>query len=420
MVKKVGILSLGCPRNLVDSENLMGRLKRKGLKVADITKADVAIVNTCAFIKDAKQESIDAILDLIDLKKEGAIKKIIVSGCLVQRYKDILRKELPEVDAFVGSVSLNHSKDRFAITPRHFAYLKICESCTNNCSFCIIPSIKGKFTSIDIGSCIERVKLLNKKGVAELNIVGQDISGYGIDIYKERKLPELARKIVKVSGNIKWIRFLYLYPNLKLIDEFLDVLDSEGKICKYIDLPLQHINDRVLKLMNRHVTKAEILKIIDLIRKKAPAAAIRTSLIVGFPSETDKEFKELLEFMDTVKFDRLGIFEYSREEGTAAFGFKAQVQEKIKNSRFDQAMQLQQEISKEQNKKMFGKVIDVLIDEKDNNSYLGRSSSDAPEVDGTVYLKSDRILKPGDLVKARITDTLEYDLVGEVCNEYRK
>jgi len=411
---KVSLLSLGCPRNLVDSEAILGRLQNKGYEISDIKDAEVAIVNTCAFIKDAKAESIDAILDLLELKKEGRLKKVIVYGCLVQRYESALKKEFPEVDAFLGTISLNHTKDRFPITAEHFAYLKVCEGCINKCSFCIIPKIKGKFTSEKIDSLLERVGAFDKSKIKELNIIGQDTSSYGLDIYGTRKLPELLKNIFMHSKNIPWVRLLYLYPHYDLVDGILDLMQREPRLCKYIDLPVQHVNNRILKLMNRRTTKSDIIKTIELIRKKVPEAAIRTSLIVGFPSETDKEFKELFSFVKEAKFERLGAFIYSPEEGTPAYKMKGQVAESVKKSHLNEIMLLQQEISKDFNKQMLGKTVDVLIDEIEGESYLGRTQFDAPEVDGMVYVKSLRVLKPGEFVKVKINDTLEYDLVGEV------
>lgn len=409
---KIGILSLGCPRNLVDSENILARLSLKRYPIVDVDKADVVVVNTCAFIEDAKAESIDAILDLIDLKKKGKLKKIIVYGCLSQRYKERLKKELPEVDAFVGRISLNHSLKSFSLTPKHYAYLKICEGCLNRCSYCVIPKIKGRLVSLDINSILDRVEMLDKAKIRELNIVGQDITGYGIDLYKEQKLPELLHQIIKKTKNIQWVRLLYLYPS-RISEELLDLIKNEPKICKYIDLPIQHINSRILKLMNRHTTKKDILKIIDKIRKKITEAAIRTSIIVGFPSETDEEFKELLKFIEDVRFERLGAFIYSQEDGTPAYNFKQQVPHKIKVERFNAIMSSQQKIACAINQKFLKQTIDVLIDERENDCYLGRSLYDAPEVDGLIYVNSKKELSPGDFVKVNITDTLEYDLVGE-------
>lgn len=409
---KIGILSLGCPRNLVDSENILGRLNLKGYQIVDINKADIAVINTCAFIEDAKKESIDCLLDLIELKREGRLKKIIVYGCLVQRYKEDLRKDLPEVDAFIGKVSLNHELRRFPITPKHFVYLKICEGCINNCSFCIIPKIKGKFTSLDRNSILKKVELFNKEKVSEINIIGQDITGYGIDLFGAPKLTEILKETDKRAKNIGWIRLLYLNPN-RISDELLEIIRKSPRICKYIDLPVQHINGRILKLMNRRTTKKQILKTIEKIRKAIPSAALRTSIIVGFPSETDKEFKELLGFIEEAGFERLGVFLYSREEGTKAFDFAKQIPGETKVERFNAIMSAQQKISQGINEKFLGKTIDVLIDEREEGHYLGRSQYDAPEVDGTVFINSKKKLNPGDFVKVKITDTLEYDLVGE-------
>lgn len=414
MKEKIGILSLGCPRNLVDSESILGRLNLKGYPITELDKADIGIVNTCCFIEDAKTESVDAILDLVNLKRKGKLKKIIVYGCLPQRYKDRLRKELPEVDAFVGRVSLNHSSATYSITPKHYSYLKICEGCVNNCSYCIIPKIKGKFRSLDIDSLLGKVKALERDSVSELNIIGQDISGYGIDLYGAPNLVTLLENIIKTTRNIGWIRLLYLYPDPNRIsDKLLELIRGQARICKYIDLPIQHINDRILKLMHRHTAKKDILNLISKIRKKIPDVAIRSSLIVGFPSEQDKEFKELLRFIADIKFERLGAFIYSREEATPAFNLKRQVPKQVKMERFNTLMLLQQKISQEINKKFLGRIMDVLIEEKEKTYYLGRTQYDAPEVDGLIYVNSKKILEAGDFVKVKITDTLEYDLVAE-------
>jgi len=409
---KIGILSLGCPRNLVDSESVLGRLDLKGYLITDIDKADIAIVNTCAFIEDAKRESIDAILDLIELKKAGSLKKIIVYGCLAQRYKEELRDKLPEVDAFVGKLSLNHELKRFPITPKHFAYLKICEGCINNCSFCIIPKIKGRFKSLDRESIIRKVQEFDKQKVSELNIIGQDITGYGIDLDGKTNLPEILKEIVKKADNIGWIRLLYLNPG-RISDELLRIVRDSQKLCKYMDLPVQHINNRILKLMNRNTTRSDIFSTIERVRKAVPGVGLRTSIIVGFPSETDREFKELLDFVKEARFERLGAFVYSREEGTGAYDLAGQVPKETKTARFNAIMSAQQNISREINKSFLGKELEVLIDESVEGDYLGRSQYDAPEVDGQVFVKAQKILKPGDFVKVRITDTLEYDLVGE-------
>lgn len=410
--EKIGVLSLGCPRNLTDTESILGRLRAKGYAIAELDQADVALVNTCAFIEDAKRESIDAILDLAELKKAGKLKKIIVYGCLSQRYKDTLRKELPEVDAFVGSISLNHETRNYPLTPAHFAYLKICEGCVNKCSYCVIPNIKGKFSSIDIPALLAKVEKLNRENIRELNIIGQDLTGYGRDLYGVNSLSRLLREIIKQSSRINWIRLLYLNPE-RVDDELLALIKDEPRMCKYIDLPIQHINSRLLKLMRRGSSRGQIERLIAKIRKDIPGAAIRTSVIVGFPSETDKEFKELLKFIEEVKFERLGAFIYSREEGTPAYDFKGHLPEKARQERFNLIMQKQQEISAQVNRAFLGKTLEVLIEEQEGDCYVGRSQFDAPEVDGSVYVRSEKKLNPGDMVRARITDTLEYDLTGE-------
>lgn len=414
MKQKLGILSLGCPRNLVDSEGLIGRLNLKGYKIVeDITTADVALINTCAFIQDAKLESIDAILDLIELKQQGKIKKIIVYGCLAQRYKDELRKQLPEVDAFVGSLKLGSEAKRFALTPKHYAYLKICEGCVNNCSYCIIPKIKGKLTSLDERSILDQVKRFNRKKISELNIIGQDITGFGMDRSGQSQLTVLLKKIIANTPDINWIRLLYLNPE-RVTDELLAIIKTQERVCKYIDLPIQHINNRILKRMCRKITEKEIVALIQKIRKVIPGVCLRSSLIVGFPSETDAEFKQLLKFVQDIKFERLGAFIYSREEGTAAYNFNGQISKELKEERFNLIMSAQAAIATDINSKFLGKSIQVLVEDKLDGAYSGRTQYDAPEVDGLVYINSEKKLKKGEFVKVKITDTLEYDLVGEV------
>lgn len=419
----VGIISLGCPRNLVDSQEIIRRLTDKGYALRELEGARVAIVNTCAFIEDAKKESIDVILDLLALKKEGRLRKVIVAGCLAQRYRDELAAQLPEVDAFIGTPLFGRkskatarplSEADISLTPAHYAYLKICEGCVNRCSFCVIPKIKGKFTSAAVGQLLRQVKVLDRRNVRELNIIGQDITGYGLDLYGRRRLPELLRRISACAKHIGWFRLLYLYPNA-VIDDLLEVVRDDPRICKYMDIPIQHINARILKLMRRGTSPLAITRLIAKIRKKIPAAALRTSVIVGFPSETDKEFKELLQFIKETRFERLGAFIYSHEEGTSAFGFRGQIPRRVKEERFSEVMRLQQEVSCVVNRGFLGKTLEVLIDEKEGDVYLGRSQYDAPEVDGVVYVKSSRALAPGDFVKAKVIDTLEYDLVGEAA-----
>ena len=412
MKQNLGIISLGCPRNLVDAESLLARLDSKGYRIVDdIAASDVVLVNTCAFIEEAKRESVETILDLIELKKKGKLKKIIVYGCLAQRYKD-LNKELPEVDAFVGAPGLKTEPGRYALTPKHYAYLKICEGCLNNCSYCVIPKIKGKLKSLDEKAIIRQVRYFNRKKISELNIIGQDITGFGLDCSNRPGLTGLLKKIIQNAPDIAWIRLLYLNPE-RVSDELLKFISSHEQVCKYIDLPIQHINNRMLKLMNRKITRGEIISLIEKIRKVIPGVCLRTSLIAGFPSETEAEFKELMDFVRQAKFDRLGVFIYSREEGTAAYSFKGQVSQKVKQERFEAIYALQQGIAADVNAKFLDKRITVLIEEKQDGAYIGRSQFDAPEVDGLVYVSSKGLLKIGEFVKVRITDTLEYDLVGE-------
>jgi len=414
--QKVGMLSLGCPRNLVDSENILGRLKSRGHEIVDMSQAQIGIVNTCSFIEEAKKESIDAILDLVELKNSGRLKKILVYGCLVQRYKDRLRRQLPEIDAFVGCPSLNHSNCSFSLTPRHYAYLKICEGCINNCSYCAIPKIKKGYSSLEENIVLEKVGDYQRRKLSELNIIGQDISGYGKDLSGRTQLASLLKKIITVGKDIGWIRLLYLYPDTgRITDELLDLIASQPRICKYIDLPIQHINDRILKLMRRNSKKKDILNLISKIRRKIPQVGLRTSLIVGFPGETDAQFRELVDFTEEMKFERLGVFMYSREEGTPAYSLNGQVEKKVKEERFNNMMLKQQEISRQLNQGFLGRVLEVLIDENKKDHCLGRTQWDAPEVDGLVYVRSKKQLSPGDFVRVKITDTLEYDLVGEVA-----
>jgi ribosomal protein S12 methylthiotransferase len=412
---KIGIISLGCARNLVDSENILGNLKKKGYRITDISDADIAIVNTCCFIKEAKEESIDTILELVDLKKRGYLKKIIISGCLPQRYGKELVLHLKEVDAFVGRISLGQfSSFRYHLLPKHFVYVKISEGCDNDCSYCIIPRIKGEFRSRPIKQILKQLVSLDKENVKEVNIIGQDITDYGKDIYNKPSLTNLLKQILENTRNIRWFRLLYTYP-AHIDDELIELMRKEERICKYIDLPIQHINDRILSLMNRKIKKNQIIALIKKIRKRIPGIVIRTSLIVGFPSETEREFKELLDFVKEIKFERLGVFIYSREEGTLAYNFKKQIPDRIKRQRFDVLMSKQKEIARQINSQYLGKKIEVLIDEEDSigNLFLGRTQADAPEVDGVVYVHSKNGLKPGDFVKVKIIDTYEYDLVGE-------
>ncbi|OGX09095.1 MAG: ribosomal protein S12 methylthiotransferase RimO [Omnitrophica WOR_2 bacterium GWA2_47_8] len=415
---KVGLINLGCARNLVDSQAILGNLKKKGHRIVDIAKADIAIVNTCSFIEDARKESIDTILDLIELKKQGKIKKVIVAGCLAQRYAKELADEFKEVDAFIGTPTLDREEvpDQVLLTPKHYAYVKICESCFNQCSFCAIPKIKGKFVSRSIESVVEEVKQLDKKGIKEILIIGQDITAYGMDIYRQKSLAKLLKSIIPVTHNIEWIRLLYAFP-AHVTDELIEVMAQEEKICKYIDMPLQHISDNILLSMNRNITTAQTHELLNKIRTYMPSGSLRTTFIVGMPGETEENFKEMHDFIKKTRFDRMGVFVYSQEEGTAAFSMADQVPETTKKKRLDVLMREQQKISKEVQNKFLGQTLKVLIDEKsesEKNVFLGRSEFDAPEVDGIVYVHSSKELKPGQFVTVKIIDSYEYDLVGEV------
>ncbi len=413
-MKEIGILSLGCPRNLVDSEIILERLRQKGYIITDIDKAKFAILNTCAFVKEAKTESIEAILDLIELKKKGRLKKIIVYGCLAQRYGPKLSSHLKEVDAFVGKIGLGQNyPHHFYLTPRHYRYIKISEGCSNFCSYCIIPTLIGPYKSRSIDSILDQIRSLDKEKISEINLIGQDICLYGIDLYGKSKLEYLLKDIIKKISRIRWLRLLYLHP-AHVSDELLDIIRDSDLICKYIDLPIQHINDRILKLMNRKITKKQIISLLEKIRKKISQVAIRTSIIIGFPSEKDSEFGELLDFISEFKFERLGVFLYSREEKTAACKFSPQIPKRTKLERFDTIMQRQREISESINRSFLGREIDVLVEEVNRDLYTARSEFDAPEVDGLVFIRTKRKLSCGEFIKVKITDTYEYDLLGEV------
>ena len=415
----IGIMSLGCARNTVDSEKILADAKSRGARICSVQKASTVLVNTCAFTKDAKEESINVILDLIDLKKRGKIKKIIVHGCLSERYPKELKENFKEVDHFVGIADFKKSFDVSArLTPSHFAFLKICEGCANLCSYCAIPRIKGPLRSRDEASIIDEARYLEQNGVRELNIIGQDITLFGWDksCPSRGSLPlvRLLKKILK-STHIPWIRLLYLHPK-RVSDDLIDLLAHEKRICPYVDLPLQHINDRILKLMNRGIDKETTIKLIEKLRTQMTGVALRTSFIVGFPSESQKEFQELLDFVRTTRFEKLGVFTYSAEEKTRAYRFKGQISERMKKSRSHTLMSLQREISKEILKKEVGQIIEVMVDEDKTDTpgiSICRSRKDAPEVDGVVFLKSKIKYHAGSIVRCRIVDTCEYDLMGE-------
>ena len=442
----VGIITLGCSRNLLDSEIILGSLKRSGFKIVNVEDgADVCIVNTCAFVKDAREESMDVILDAVQLKKEGKVKHLVVCGCLSQLYKEkVAEGPLREVDLVLGtndfpkislflktlkkgdnrtavSTRLNYLYDenspRFLLTPRHYAYVKVSEGCSNFCSYCIISHLRGNFRSRSIESIIEEVNKLSKTGaLKEINLIGQDTTSFGIDRYGKIVFPELLRKLCRLKNSVRWIRILYTHP-AHYTDELIRAIRDEDKICKYLDLPIQHISDRILKRMDRHTTKIDIMALVEKLRKNIPNIVLRTSIIVGFPGESDRDFGELLEFLRQTRFDRLGAFLYSREKLTKASEFSGQIPEGVKKARYDELMKLQQQISSEINRSFLGREMDILIDEKvegERDKFLGRTQGDAPEVDGGVYLTGNG-LKIGEFCLAKIVDTLEYDLVGEAA-----
>lgn len=425
--KKVNLVSLGCSKNLVDSEILLRQFQANGLEITENSKrADYIVINTCGFINDAKDESIQAILEAIDLKKSGRIKKVVVMGCLSERYKSELEEEISEVDAYFGvtdyrgvlnELGLDLKKEllgeRLITTPKHFAYLKISEGCDNPCSFCAIPLIRGKHISKPIEEIIREANYLSKQGIKELILIAQDSTYYGLDLYGKRDLARLLKELTKVNG-IEWIRLLYAFPS-KFPENILDVIAEEEKICKYIDIPFQHISDKILKSMQRGISKRRTYELIELIRKKIPNVAIRTTLIVGYPQETEAEFQELIDFVREVQFDRLGVFSYSQEESTRAFELGDPIPQEEKENRKNYVLSIQQTISYQKNQEKIGQRLKVIIDEQiEKNTYLGRTQWDTPEVDNSVIVTSSKLLEPGEFYAVEIDDALEFDLIGQV------
>ena len=430
----VGFIHLGCSKNLVDTEMAIGLFKENSYKVVNNQEeADIIVINTCGFINSAKEEAINTILEMAELKKKRC-KYLIVMGCLVQRYKDELAKAIPEVDlwikydsyatiweqiASVINPETNKKKnleflDRTITTGDNFAYLRIAEGCNNFCTFCAIPYIRGRFTSRKIEDIVEEAKKLAKEGYKELILIAQDTTKYGEDIYGTPKLPELLKELCKIK-DIKWIRFLYSYPET-ITDELIKVVKEEDKICKYFDIPIQHFSDSVLKRMNRKSDSKSIEKLIVKLRKEIPEVVIRTTVMVGFPGETEEDFNKLYSFIERAKFDRLGAFSYSKEEGTAAEKMPNQVHPSTKRSRYNKIMKLQNKISTELQNGMIGKELEVLVENKtfDNKYYVGRSYREVPEIDGIIYIEMvDKALE-GKFVKVKITDATEYDLIGKV------
>ena len=428
---KVNIITLGCSKNTVDSEQLALQLKANDYKVVFDSKKHlpITLINTCGFIHDAKEQSIEVILSCIEAKLEGKIKVLIVFGCLSERYYSELKKEMPEVDAFFGvnqiSDILNYLQvkinpellsNRLLSTPQHYAYLKISEGCNHRCSFCIIPKIRGKYTSKPIELIKKEAKLLVETGVKEIILIAQDLTYYGYDLYKKRCLPKLVDELSKIVG-LKWIRLHYTYPNHFPI-ELLDIMQANDKICNYLDIPIQHINNTILTSMQRHISSDEIKKLIDTIRNKIPDIALRTSLIVGYPGETKKRFNELVDFVEKTEFDRLGIFTYSHEEDTKAYALKDNISKKEKQRRKEELMLIQQNISLKKNKQLIGKTLNVVIDTSDKNHYIGRTQYDSPEVDNTVLIsKKQSTLSSGNYYPVLIEKADYYDLYGNVNQE---
>jgi ribosomal protein S12 methylthiotransferase len=442
--EKVNLVSLGCPKNLVDAEVMLGYLAREGYGVTtDERDADIIIVNTCSFIKEAKQESIDTILDLADRKHDARCRLLIVTGCLPQRYQEELAKELPEVDIFVGTGDypriaeiiaehrtsagqLRYTGDpnflydehlpRLKSSPYYSAYLKIAEGCSNRCSYCVIPSLRGGFRSRPLDLLLEEAGTLVAGGVKELNLIAQDITAYGSDLAPGTSLEMLVGELAKLEG-LSWIRLLYVYPD-GITDGLIRLVKNEAKVCKYLDIPLQHISDPVLKRMNRRSSEADIRSLIARLREEIPDLALRTSLIVGFPGETEEDFKKLLHFVEEVQFDRLGVFCYSREEGTPAAVMPDQVSERLKRERHRKLMRTQARVSFKRNRRLIDTVEQVIVEGYSEETELlikGRSSRQAPDIDGQVYITAGNA-RPGDIVNLRITDSSDYDLIGEIVS----
>lgn len=435
-------ISLGCDKNLVDSENMLGILKDNGYSITDKEEmADIIVVNTCCFIHDAKEESIQAILEMARYKTIGRLKALIVTGCLAERYKDEILEEIPEVDALLGTAAFteilqvveqvmegkkytffadlsilpeNKSK-RILSTMTHYSYLKIAEGCDKHCTYCIIPKVRGNYRSRPMEELIEEATYLVSQGIKELILVAQETTLYGFDIYGKKTLPDLLKKLCNISG-IEWIRLLYCYPE-EITTELIETISMEPKICNYLDIPIQHCSDRILKLMGRRTSKEDIISIISQLREKIPDIALRTTLITGFPTETDEEHQELLRFIEDMKFDRLGVFTYSKEEDTPASLLKPQVTAKVKKHRQKELMELQQSIAFEASSLHIGRVFDVIVEGRivdRDQVYVGRTYMDGPKVDGYIFINSEDDLISGDIIKAKVTGANNYDLIGEI------
>ena len=443
-MNKILFTSLGCDKNLVDSEMMLGQLQEKGFQFTDDeSEADAVVINTCCFIKDAKEESIQAILEMAELKKAGKIKALVVTGCLAQRYFEEVQKEIPEVDAVLGITDIgaivevvekaltgqaeNHvgscndmlvyGKKRVVTTGGHFAYLKIAEGCDKHCTYCIIPKIRGDFRSVPMEVLTAEARELAAAGVQELILVAQETTMYGTDLYGKKMLPELLRELCTIDG-LKWIRLLYCYPE-EITEELIQVIRQEKKICHYLDMPIQHASDEILKRMGRHTTEQELRDIIAKLRHEIPDICLRTTLISGFPGETQEDHIRLYQFVNEMEFDRLGVFTYSPEENTPAAEMPGQIPEETKNARREELMELQQAIAFEKAESMKGSILQVMVEGylPEEDIYAARTYKDAPNIDGLLFLSSEKELMTGNFVRVRVTDSDEYDLIGEYENE---
>lgn len=438
---KILFISLGCDKNLVDTEVMLGMLASRGYEMTnDEQEADIIVINTCCFIHDAKEESIQNILEMAEYKKNGSAKALIVTGCMAERYRQEILDEISEVDEVLGTTAYDRILDavdaalagqhevmtadldalplpetkRLVTTGGHFAYLKIAEGCDKHCTYCIIPKIRGNFRSVPMERLLKEAQDLAEQGVKELILVAQETTLYGKDLYGEKSLPKLLRELCKISG-IRWIRILYCYPE-EITDELIQVMKEEPKICHYLDLPIQHANDTILKRMGRRTSKQELIDIVQKLRKEIPDICLRTTLITGFPGETQEQHEEVMEFIDTLEFDRLGAFTYSPEEDTPAATFEDQIDEEVKEDRQADIMELQQEIAFDKAEDMIGREVLVMIEGKvaDENAYVGRTYRDAPNVDGLIFINTDVELISGDFAKVKVTGALDYDLIGEL------
>lgn len=442
---KLLCVSLGCDKNLVDTEMMLGLLNRDGYTFTDDEyEADVIVVNTCCFINDAKEESINTILDMAKRKEDANCKALIVTGCLAQRYKQEIVDEIPEVDGILGTSTYDeisnllrealggkehvqrfHDLDllpeteteRILTTGGHYAFLKIAEGCDKHCTYCIIPSLRGNYRSVPMERLVKEAESLAEKGVKELILVAQETTLYGMDLYGEKALPRLLKKLCRIPG-IQWIRIEYCYPE-EITDELIRTIKEERKICHYLDLPIQHASDNILKRMGRRTSKAQLVEIVEKLRREIPDIALRTTLISGFPGETEKDHEEVMKFVNEMEFERLGVFPYSAEEDTPAAGFQDQVPEEIKEERRDDIMELQQEISYDHSQSMIGRILDVMIEGKvaDEAAYAGRTYMDGPGVDGMIFVQTGEMLMSGDFARVRVTGATEYDLIGELEDE---